>query len=99
MASRSVNLKRAREIKSHINSEFGALSDGRISLQEILQRPQEFEMRRCDVFDVLRRAPKLGRTGAKKILLGSRVWPHDKLGRLSRMELDEILSWLPPRAR
>jgi hypothetical protein len=96
---RTSNLTRARKIKSRINSEFAALSDGRITLRDVLESPEDYEMRRCDVYDVLRRAPKLGKIGAKKILLNCKIWPHDKLNVLDPMQLEDILSHLPPRAR
>lgn len=99
MATRNGNLSRARSIRSLIGSEFGALQRGDITLRDVLEKPQDFEMRRCDVFDVLRRSPKLGKTGAKKILLGAKIWPHDKLVDLTLMQREDIMSWLPPRAR
>lgn len=97
--SQTSNLRRARKIKSRISSEFGDLESGRVTLRDVIENPEAYEMRRCDVYDVIRRSPKLGRAGAKKILLGARVWPHDKLGDLTKMQRDDILSWLPPRAR
>lgn len=99
MATRTGNLSRARKIKSKVNSEFGVLQRGDVSLVRVLQTPEEFELRRCDIWDVLRRSPKLGRKGAKRVLLRARVWPHDKLMDLTPQQREDILAELPARAR
>lgn len=97
--SRTSNLTRARKIKAAINDEFGSMKRDEITLVDVLRDPSQYQMRRCDIWDVLRRAPKLGEKGAKRVLLYAGVWPHDKLGDLSTQQRDDILSWLPPRAR
>jgi hypothetical protein len=93
------NLTRARRIKAAINDEFGLMKKGETSLVDVLRDPSQYQMRRCDIWDVLRRAPKLGEKGAKRVLLHAKVWPHDKLGDLTPSQRDDILAWLPARAR
>lgn len=99
MSRTSKNLSRARHVKSEIGSEFSRMNSGVFTLRDVLEKPEDYEMRRCDIWDVLRKAPHLGRTGAKKILLNCKIWPHDKLGDLTVMQREDILSHLPPRAR
>lgn len=99
MATKSGNLSRARKIKAKIGDEFGAMKRGEIDLLDVLRNPSDYQMRRCDIWIVLCRAPKLGDKGAKRVLLRARVWPHDKLGELSVQQRDDILAELPARAR
>lgn len=99
MATKTGHLSRARKIKAKIGDEFGAMTRGEIELNDVLRNPEDFEMRRCDIWVVLRRAPKLGDKGAKRVLLRARVWPHDKLSELSPQQRDDILRELPARAR
>jgi hypothetical protein len=76
------------------------LRDARIDLRDALDDPGSFlGLSRVRIYDVLRHAPHLGNTGAKKILVTSNVWPLTRLGELEDDERDEILRCLPPRAR
>jgi hypothetical protein len=71
-----------------------------IDLRDALEAPERYQgLSRCQVYDVLRRAPHLGPKGAKKILLTAKVWPLSRLGNLEAIERAEILRCLPPRAR
>lgn len=99
MASKERNLKRARRIKSSIATDLRRLKTGQLALRSVLENPQSTSLKHCQVFNVLKSAPNLGEKGAKRVLLQSRVWPMDKLGTLSAIELDEILLNLPARAR
>jgi hypothetical protein len=99
MATAAKRLKKARKIRRHTASEFQRLRNGSLSLRDVLESPEELFLRHCDIWDVLRRAPHLGPAGAKKILISAEIWPHTRIENLSRWELDQILSYLPPRAR
>jgi hypothetical protein len=75
------------------------LKSGQLTLIGVLEDTERRSLGRARIFDVLRHAPHLSDTGAKKILLNSKVWPLTRLKDLERVEIDEILSHLPPRAR
>lgn len=83
-----------------MSRDLNALRDARIELHDALASPGSFPgLSRVRVYDVLRRAPHLGNTGAKKILLTTKVWPLDRLGEVSQFDRDEIIKCLPPRAK
>src|SRR4051812_42078309 len=98
-SSRTSNLQRAREIRSAINAELANMRDGHITIQDVLKSPQDYEMIRLDVYDVLIHVPKLGKAGVKKLLLDSKIWPHDKFWELTNRQREGILCRLPPRVR
>ncbi len=97
--SRTSRLQTAREIKSLIAHEFKRMSLGEFTLRDVLETPEDYEMRRCDVYDILRRSPKLGKTGARRILEKAKIWPHTALEDLDETELEKIIHRLPMRAR
>jgi hypothetical protein len=87
-------------MRSRMGHDLNALRDARIDLRDALENPGSFlGLSRVRIYDVLRRAPHLGNTGAKKILLTAKVWPLTRLGELEVIERYEILRCLPPRAR
>jgi hypothetical protein len=92
-------LRKARKTRSQISSDFAALRNGHITLRDVLEDPESTSLGRVVVYDVLRRSPHLGKAGAKKILLTSKVWPMDRLNDISKWDRDEILKCLPPRAK
>jgi hypothetical protein len=51
------------------------------------------------VYALLRRAPGLSDKGVKKVLLGLKVWPMDRVRDLDLYTREEIIKDLPPRAR
>jgi hypothetical protein len=76
------------------------MRDKRIDLRDALASPGSFPgLSRARVYDVLRHAPHLGNTGAKKILLTCKVWPLDRLKDVSQYDREEIIKCLPPRTR
>jgi hypothetical protein len=99
MTSRTKRLEKARRVRRRTGLSLRALRDGRITLYGALEEPQTSSLRHAKIFDVLRAAPHISDAGAKKILLTARVWPLTKLGDLEKIEVDEILKCLPPRAR
>lgn len=99
VGSRTLNLQRAREIKSLINAELQRIHSGELHIQDVLTDPEDYEIRRCDVYDVLNHVPKLGKTGVRRILTKAKVWPHDRIQDLDDAEIQRILRYLPPRAR
>jgi hypothetical protein len=83
-----------------MSREIALLRDASIDLRDALEHPGSFlGLSRCRVYDVLRHAPHMGNTGAKKVLLTARVWPLDRLGQISQYDREEILRSLPPRAK
>jgi hypothetical protein len=92
-------LEKARRVRRRTSAELVALSSGRVSLRDVLEDPRKTPLRRARIYDVLRRAPHISDAGAKKILLGSQIWPLTKLGDLSKYDRDSILKYLPPRAK
>ncbi len=92
-------LKQARAQRSEVAAAFDRMHDGGKTLREHLEDPTESVLARVDIWDILRRSPHLGRAGAKKILMESKVWPHDKLGDISLYDREELIKALPPRAR
>lgn len=99
MGTRAKNLKKARKVRAQIASQFDDLKNDRIKLTDVLEDSSNTFLSRVDVWDVLRRAPHLGPKGAKRVLVKAKVWPHTKVGALTRDERNAILQWLPPRAR
>jgi hypothetical protein len=99
MASKKKTLRRARKSRSQMSTEYGLLRDGDITLSELLQDPSGYSLARCTIWDVLRRSPKLGPKGAKRVLLESKVWPLDRLEDIDQFARETILSNLPARAR
>lgn len=96
----SRQLKKARQARSQAAVEMRALRLGNITLRELLENPERYEgLCRCAIYDVLRKAPKFGKDGAKKLLLHVNVWPLDQLRFLTKREREAILANLPPRVR
>jgi hypothetical protein len=52
-----------------------------------------------DIWAVLMHAPTLGSKGAREVLERAAVFPHTKLGQLTRRERGDILRALPPRIK
>ncbi len=97
-SNRQKRLAKARRIRTRIGLEFKRLEKGQITLRDVLEDPSETPLRRARIYDVLRRSPHMGKSGAKKVLLDAQVWPLDKLGDIELYDREEILKSLPPRA-
>lgn len=98
-STKEQRLARARKVRQRTGLALRALADHQIELWDALEEPQNTPLRKAAIYDVLRRAPHISDAGAKKILLTAQVWPLTKLGDLEKIERDEILKSLPPRAR
>lgn len=93
------NLRKAREIRSVVTSQYSELRDGRITIREVIENPEDYEIGRCDLYDVLIHVPKLGKAGIRKILHRGRIWPHMRVVDLTEQQRHYIITHLPPRAR
>lgn len=96
---RDYQLKRARKIRSKQSKQLKLMQSHELHITDILQDPQQYALGRLQVFALLRRAPGLGDKGAKKILLGLKIWPMDRVRDLNKYTREEIIKDLPPRAR
>jgi hypothetical protein len=96
--TREKRLDKARDTRAANAELFAALSDHRISVRELLERPPE-SLGRTRVYDVLRRLPHLNRDGAENVLLRAKVWPLTTMDELTDEEREQILTSLPPRVR
>lgn len=92
-------LRRARVIRSKIARETRRMQSGEVTLESVLQDPYSNSLGRLQVYALLRRAPGLGDKGAKKVLLGCKIWPLDRVRDIDQYLREEILKDLPPRAR
>lgn len=90
-------LKTARKVRHQAAHQFHLLETGQLSLHNVLETPPR-ALGRVRVFDVLRRAPKLGEAGAEKVLRHAKVWPLTRLDNLSPAERQRVIECLPPRA-
>lgn len=91
-------LKLARRRRHQIAHAFKELEAGKTSLPEIIMtNPPVY--RRVDVWDVLRRAPKMGRAGAQHVCERAKLFPHRKLGSLNEDERIKLVQSLPPRVK
>lgn len=97
--TRSQQLQNARRIRSKITRETKLMQSGTITLRSVLEDPESFSLSRLQVYALLRRAPGLGDKGAKKVLLGCKVWPLDRVRDIDQYVREEIIKDLPPRAR
>jgi hypothetical protein len=91
-------IKQAQRTRRLIAQTFDALSDDRITANEIL-RDVPTCLKRMRVFDVLRRLNHMGGDGASKVLRHAKVWPVERMGRLTPEEREAIITHLPPRAK
>lgn len=97
--TRNDQLKRARRIRSKQFREGRLMKSGELHVSDVLQDPQAYSLGRLQVYTLLRRAPGLSDKGAKKICLGLKIWPMDRVRDLDQYIREEIINDLPPRAR
>jgi hypothetical protein len=97
MSSVKKRLAKGRKIRHQIGLDFLALQEGRLSIADVIQTPT-YALKRVDVYDALRRTPKLGPEGARKVCTGAGVWPHITLGNLTRRQREALVRNLPQRA-
>ena len=85
-------------MRTRTASTFRQLENGHISIRDVLQHPPD-ALKKVSVYDVLRRAPGMGKVGSEKLLMNLEVWPLTTLGQLKLQQRKKILEHLPPRAR
>lgn len=99
MGTKAKRLKKARRVRHLIASEFRALEKGTLNVQDALENPS-YALRRVKIYDVLRRVPGVGEETIKRILYKElKLWPLDRVGKLSEKQRHDILAALPPRAK
>ena len=82
-----------------MTSDTRALKNGRITLESVLKDPESCSLGRLQVYALLSKAPKLGKKGAKKVLLHAGIWPLDRVRDIDLYQREEIIKALPPRVR
>lgn len=97
--TRNEQLVRARRIRSKQSRELALLKTHQLHVTDVLTDPYSYSLGRLHVYALLRRAPGLGDKGAKKILLGLKIWPMTRTRDLNQYTREEIVKDLPPRAR
>lgn len=90
-------LRAAREIKRLQGAALGELSQGFVTLRDVLESPSD-ALKHVPVHRVLEHAPGMGDDGVKKVLTACNIYALDRLGSLNREERQALLENLPPRA-
>jgi hypothetical protein len=98
MGTRAKNIAKARKTRSLIARTFAALANEQVHITDILTDVPDC-LRRIRIYDVLRRAPKLNRDGAERVLSHSKVWPLTTMGNLTEEERSRVIAHLPPRVK
>lgn len=101
MGTANRRLKEARKHRHRVATAFKLLESGEITLENLLTRQdiKAHSLAKVDLWDVLRRAPNLGRKGAQKVCERAKVFPHTRMRELTDDERSRIIDALPPRAR
>lgn len=89
-------LKKARKTRHQISTEMKLLERGHSTVYDLLETPPQ-AVKSVAIYTFLRRTPKLGPDGAKKILMTLHIWPEDRIGALSLAQRRSILEALPHR--
>lgn len=97
-ASHERRLVRGRKIRSLMSTEMRALSTGKLNLEDALRDPPD-ALGRYNIYDVLRRTPKLGKDGARRILVGLDIWPLERLADIPYEKRGMIIASLPERVK
>jgi len=97
MGTSSRRLARARKIRHRMSSELNALSNGDMNIEHALRNPSP-ALKRCRVYDVLRRAPHIGDKKARRLCERTKLWPHERLGSIPLKKRDELIAALPHRS-
>jgi hypothetical protein len=94
----SKRLAKARKIRTHNAHALRLLENGHLDITDILETPPTL-FQRIPVYDLLRRVPKLGVDGSRKILTKTETWPYDRLGQISLEKRRLIIELLPDRVK
>lgn len=95
--TKSTRLKRAREMRRRRALAYVALQNNQITIVSVLEDTPRI-LRDVPIYELLRHAHKMGRTGSEKCLKKAKVWPLTRAGYLSEEERERIIAHLPPRA-
>lgn len=98
MGTAAKRLKKGRKIRHQMSSELRALSSGQIRIEDAIRAPSN-ALGRCRIYDVLRRAPKLGNEGAKALCVHFKLWPHDRLSSIPLEQRENLIAALPERVK
>lgn len=93
---RSSDTTRAHEARSERSEILLEIEKGTRQIVDVIQDPPA-ALRGADLYPVLMRVPKLGRKGVEDCCTRARVWPHIKLGELTRYEQKQLIICLPER--
>jgi polyribonucleotide nucleotidyltransferase len=96
MGPREKRLRKGRRVKLQIHQELAELEAGKINIRDVLEDPSP-AMKRCQIYTVMVKTPKLGQVKVRKILTETQIWPRDRVGQLSTENREQILKRLPPR--
>lgn len=91
-------LKKARKQRSQNAATFRALENGQFTVEDALRTPTD-ALKRIRIYDLLRRTPKLGDVGAKKVLMKAEVWPLERIGNIELSKRQKVIEALPDRCR
>lgn len=73
-----------------------SLEESKRTLEEVLRRVPP-ALRGCDLWYVLLACPNLGRTGARRMCEDAHVWPHIRMGELTRAQRTALMHARPNR--
>jgi hypothetical protein len=80
-----------RDAKALVLAELG---NSQRTLRGVLQRPPK-ALQNVDLYDVLMRCPRMGRSHTRAVCEGARVWPHLRMGELTQPQRTALLECLP----
>lgn len=84
---------RARSERSEILLQ---IEKGTRQIVDVIQNPPD-ALKSADLYPVLMRVPKLGRKGVEDCCIRARIWPHRRLGELTKYEQKSLIVCLPER--
>jgi hypothetical protein len=90
------DIEEARQAKAARASALEDLREGSLKPADCLRKPPD-ALKKTDIWEILLASKHLGKEGARTILERARVWPHTRLGDLTRTEKYAIIKELPER--
>lgn len=92
------DIEEARQAKAARASALEDLREGTLRPADCLRKPPE-ALRKTDIWEVLLACKHLGKEGVRTILERAHVWPHTRVGDLTRNERYLIIKELPERVK
>jgi hypothetical protein len=86
----------ARNARAAKAAALDDLENSRLSLREVLRSPPE-ALRHVDLYEVLMRTPHLNRVGTERVCKDASIWPHLRLGEMTKRERSDVIRALPNR--